>query len=203
MLDCVIDELNMDYVSSANHGKHVPGEIGIWVFVFGDMLLFGLLFVVFAYYRGLDIELFQQSQLHLNQNWGALNTVLLLTSSWFVVLGVSAFKKNLRTISLKFMSMAWMCGFGFALVKFFEYGEKIEHGITLTTNDFFMYYYMLTGIHFVHLIIGMAVLTYMISRLRHNTPLAEEMSLIESGATYWHMVDLLWIILFSILYLIK
>ena len=189
--------------SNAVKEKHIPGEAGIWIFVLGDMFIFGLFFVTFAYYRGLDLELFQQSQLKLNQNWGALNTVLLLTSSWFVVIGVSALKKNLRAMSRICLSMAWLCGLGFALVKFFEYGEKLNHGITLTTNDFFMYYYIFTGIHFLHLIIGMGVLTYMILRLRHDRPLAEDMPIIESGATYWHMVDLLWIILFSILYLIK
>jgi nitric oxide reductase NorE protein len=183
--------------------KHIPGETGIWVFVLGDMFIFGLFFVTFAYYRSVDLALFQQSQLELNQNWGALNTVLLLTSSWFVVIGMSAIRKNFRTMSRACLSLAWLCGFGFGVVKFFEYGEKIEHGITLTSNDFFMYYYIFTGIHFLHLIIGLCVLAYLILRLGKNKPLAEDLSLLEGGATYWHMVDLLWIVLFSILYLIK
>ncbi|MEX1670946.1 cytochrome c oxidase subunit 3 family protein [Zhongshania guokunii] len=183
--------------------KHIPGEAGIWVFVLGDMFVFGLFFVTFAYYRGLNLEMFQQSQLKLNQNWGALNTVLLLTSSWFVVIGMSAIRQGFRRMSRICLSLAWLCGLGFATVKFFEYGEKISHGITLTTNDFFMYYYIFTGIHFLHLIIGMGVLAYMILRLGHNKPLADDLAILESGATYWHMVDLLWIILFSTLYLIK
>ena len=183
--------------------KHIPGEAGIWVFVLGDMFIFGLFFVTFAYYRGLDIELFQQSQLKLTQNWGALNTVLLLTSSWFVVVGMSAIRQGYRSMAGKCLSLAWLCGLGFSIVKFFEYGEKINDGITLATNDFFMYYYIFTGIHFLHLIIGMGVLAYMILRLRGNKVLSGDLALFESGATYWHMVDLLWIILFSILYLIK
>jgi nitric oxide reductase NorE protein len=189
--------------SSTAMEKHIPGEAGVWILVIGDMFVFGLFFVTFAYYRGLDLELFQQSQLKLNQNWGALNTVLLLTSSWFVVIGVSALRKNFRTMSRTFLSLAWLCGLGFVLVKFFEYSEKIKHGITITTNDFFMYYYIFTSLHFLHLIVGMGVLTYMICRLRHDRHVADDLPLIESGATYWHMVDLLWIILFSILYLIK
>ncbi|MEX1667407.1 cytochrome c oxidase subunit 3 family protein [Zhongshania guokunii] len=190
-------------MSSLTKEKHIPGEAGIWIFVLGDMFIFGLFFVTFAYYRSFDLELFQSSQAQLNQNWGALNTVLLLTSSWFVVLGMSAVRKGLRGMARKCLSLAWLCGLGFGIVKIFEYGEKIEHGINLTTNDFFMYYYIFTGIHFLHLIIGMGVLTYMILRLRHNKPLKDDLALLESGATYWHMVDLLWIVLFSILYLIK
>lgn len=178
--------------------KHIPGEAGIWIFVLGDMFVFGLFFVTFAYYRSLDIALFQQSQVKLNLNWGALNTVLLLTSSWFVVVGMSAIRQGIRRMA----RVCLLCGLGFGVVKFFEYGEKISHGITLTTNDFFMYYYIFTGIHFLHLLIAMGVLSYMILRLGRNNTLAKDLPVLESGATYWHMVDLLWIILFSILYLI-
>lgn len=183
--------------------KHIPGEVGIWVFVLGDMFIFDLFFVTFAYYRNLDVALFQQSQAKLNQNWGALNTVLLLTSSWFVVIGMSATRQAYRRMARIFLSLAWLCGLGFGVVKFFEYGEKISHGITLTTNNFFMYYYIFTGIHFLHLLLGMGVLAYMILRLGRNNTLASDLPVLESGASYWHMVDLLWIILFSILYLIK
>ena len=171
--------------------KHIPGEVGIWVFVLGDMFIFGLFFVTFAYYRNLDVALFQQSQAKLNQNWGALNTVLLLTSSWFVVIGMSAIRQAYRRMARIFLSLAWLCGLGFGVVKFFEYGEKISHGITLTTNNFF------------HLLLGMGVLAYMILRLGRNNTLASDLPVLESGASYWHMVDLLWIILFSILYLIQ
>ncbi len=116
--------------------KHIPGEAGIWIFVLGDMFIFGLFFVIFAYYRSLDIALFQQSQVKLNLNWGALNTVLLLTSSWFVVVGMSAIRQGIRHMARVCLSPVWLCGLGFGVVKFFEYGEKISHGITLTTNDF-------------------------------------------------------------------
>lgn len=183
--------------------RHVPGEVGIWVFVLGDMFVFGLFFLTFAYYRGLDVELFQRSQADLNQNWGALNTVLLLTSSWFVVVGVSAVKNEARRVARVCLSLAWLCGLGFSIVKFFEYGEKIEYGVILTTNEFFMYYYIFTGIHFVHLIIGMLVLSFLIFRLGKSKCLSEDVPIMEGGATYWHMVDLLWIILFALLYLIK
>lgn len=104
--------------------KHIPGEAGIWIFVLGDMFVFGLFFVTFAYYRSLDIALFQQSQVKLNLNWGALNTVLLLTSSWFVVVGMSAIRRGIRRMARVCLALVWLCGLGFGLVKFFEYGEK-------------------------------------------------------------------------------
>ena len=127
----------------------------------------------------------------------------MLSSSWFVVLGVQSVRKNMSSLAGKFFLGGFCCGLAFAVVKFFEWGEKISDDITLTTNDFFMYYYMLTGIHFLHVIIGMGVLIFLWSISRRNNYNKKDISNIESGASYWHMVDLLWIALFPLLYLVK
>lgn len=184
-------------------GKHLPGEEGVWVFIFGDMVVFSLFFLVFLYYRNLDIPTFTASQALLNLNWGALNTALLLTSSWFVALGLHAARKSLAALASKLFSLAFLCGVGFCLVKFFEWSEKIQAGHTLTSNDFFMYYYIFTGIHFLHLIIGMGVLAFLVVRARAGKCAAGDIHVYESGGAYWHMVDLLWIVLFPLLYLVK
>ncbi|MCZ6892848.1 MAG: cytochrome c oxidase subunit 3 [Gammaproteobacteria bacterium] len=182
---------------------HVPGEVGVWVFVLGDMLVFGLFFTVFVYYRGLDIDVFLQAQTTLNPNYGALNTLLLLLSSWFVVLAVSDVREATGKIAPTLFSLAFVCGCGFAIVKFFEYGEKLNAGIGVTTNDFFMYYYIFTGIHFLHVLIGMGVLVFLWAMARAGVSETQDMKLMESGAIYWHMVDLLWIVLFPLLYLMR
>lgn len=182
--------------------KHIPGEAGIWIFIFGDMFIFALFFAVFAFYQSEQRELFQASQATLNVNYGALNTLLLLTSSWFVVMAVNAVRAQLRRQARWLFFLAFACGAGFSIVKIFEYSEKVKMGFTLTTNDFYMYYYIFTGIHFVHVIIGMGLLAFVMMRLS-GKPKQKEIEFFEVSASYWHMVDILWIILFPLIYLMQ
>ncbi|MBS0370540.1 MAG: cytochrome c oxidase subunit 3 family protein [Proteobacteria bacterium] len=182
---------------------HIPGEAGIWVFVLGDLLMFALAFVLFTYYRAGDPALFAAGQATLNQNYGVINTLLLLSSSWFVVLAIHAAKDRAAVPAANFLVLAFACGGGFVAVKFMEYGEKLRAGLSLTTNDFFMYYYVLTGLHFAHVAIGMVVLIFLWRRCRAGIASERDIGFLESGATYWHMVDVLWIILFPLIYLLK
>ena len=190
-------------VDTVEDERHLPGEGGVWIFIVGDMIIFSVFFCVFLYYRSLDPILFDTSREQLNQHFGAFNTLLLLTSSWFVVLALQSARKNLGRYSQRLFLAAFLCGVGFAVSKFFEYGEKIGNGITLTTNDFFMFYYVLTAIHFLHLIIGMGVLFYLYRVCAKASLSANDIRNLESGASYWHMVDLLWIVLFPLLYLVR
>lgn len=198
-----ISESKTDLKNIRDDEKHLPGEAGIWIFIFGDMLLFSLFFLMFLYYRNLDIDTFVSSQSLLNLNLGAVNTLLLLTSSWFVALGLHAARKAQSDSAAKLFSLAFLCGLGFGFVKYLEWGEKIRAGYTLTSNDFFMYYYVFTGIHFLHVIIGMGVLAFLVAKARAGKCLSEDVPTYESGGAYWHMVDLLWIVLFPLLYLVK
>ena len=186
----------------------------MWVFILGDMLMFALLFGVFVYYRAQDPALYIQSQTTLNQGFGAINTLLLLTSSWFVVGAVQDVRRQRADRGCVRIILALLCGAGFITVKFFEYREKISAGITLTSNDFYMYYYMLTGIHLLHVVIGMGVLVFLWRTLRqsalHLSTLPQNarspesvVAHLESGASFWHLVDMLWIFLFALLYLMK
>jgi nitric oxide reductase NorE protein len=182
---------------------HLPGEVGVWVFILGDMVVFSLFFVTFMYYRAEDVEMFAASQAMLDQNRGALNTLLLLASSWFVVLGVRALHKGVARLAPKLFGLAFLCGLGFVIVKFFEYSEKIRHSMTPATNDFFMFYFIFTGIHLLHVLIGLGVLAFMIMHLRKYATTTPNLVLVEGGASYWRMVDLLWIVLFPLFYLMK
>jgi len=188
---------------AASRGGRIPGEAGVWFFILGDMVMFGLFFTVFVYYRAADVELFAAAQHSLNQTYGALNTLLLLTSSWFVVHAVESARGDHAPRARALLACAFLCGLGFLVVKYFEYGEKIRAGLTITSNDFFMYYYMLTGIHLLHVTLGMGVLAYLWQRLRGGTQLGAHMSALESGASFWHMVDILWIVLFALVYLMR
>lgn len=182
--------------------QYIPGEVGIWVFVLGDMMIFALFFCVFVWYRADDPVLYAESQALLNQNYGAINTVLLLLSSWFVVMALTGARQGMGVVVPRLFAGAWLCGFGFAVLKVIEYSEKVGQGLTLTTNDFFMYYYIFTGIHALHLLIGLGVLTYLIIRSHGGGRGPSDISVFESGATFWHMVDLLWIVLFPLIYLV-
>ena len=182
--------------------KHLPGEEGIWVFVLGDMLLFALFFGTFLFYRNEQTELFLQSQLLLNKNYGVVNTLLLLTSSWFVATAVHMYRRNNTEWAARLLASGFLCGLGFAIIKVVEFSEKIKAGITLNSNDFFMFYFMFTGIHFLHVLIGLGVLFFATHAVLQK-PDGSGIRSLENGATFWHMVDLLWIVLFPLIYLLK
>lgn len=183
--------------------ERFPGEPGIWVFVLGDMLIFGLFFSVFTYYRAHDLAAFVAGQATLSQNYGALNTVILLLSSWFVVMGMIDVRERDGRLAPRLFALAFLCGAAFLAVKFFEWGAKFDAGIGITTSDFYMYYFIYTGLHLVHVLIGMGVLAFVWHAARLGVTSEHELKLVESGCIFWHMVDLLWIVLFPLLYLMQ
>jgi nitric oxide reductase NorE protein len=181
----------------------LPGEAGVWVLIAGDLVMFSIFFIAFMYYRSFDAEVYTQSQAHLSQMLGAVNTVLMLTSSWFVATAVHLARERAGVLSRTCLIFAILCGAAFCTVKVIEYHEKLAVGITPQTNDFYMFYFMLTGIHCLHVVLGIGVLAFMTRILRARPIKDESLRMLESGASFWHLVDLLWIVLFAILYLVK
>lgn len=181
---------------------HVPGEAGVWVLILGDLLVFAAFFLTFLDYRGREVVVFVQSQAALNRDLGLINTALLLTSSLLVAVAVHRARDGRRFAPLLFAG-ALVCGLGFVAVKVVEYGEKFTAGIGFTTNSFFMLYFAFTGIHLFHVLLGLGVLAYLAVASRPAGAAAGRMIAIESGASFWHMVDLLWIILFALIYLLR
>jgi nitric oxide reductase NorE protein len=180
---------------------HIPGESSMWFFVIGDLLIFGVYFVAYMYYRGQDHDLFLQSQARLNLDIGAINTLVLLTSSLFVALGTSAARAGKTADGVRLFAIAVACGAAFPLLKLFEYVPEITAGVTPGTNLFFMYYFVMTGLHLCHVMLGLVILSFIIRNLRGSAK--PNISFVETGATYWHMVDILWLILFALLYLMR
>ena len=182
---------------------HVPGEEGVWLLISGDLILFSLLFATFLWMRGEQLEVFTAGHARVNQTWGLVNTLLMLTSSWFVATAVKAARRELTAITVRCFLAALLCGAGFIGVKVFEYGEKLRAGFTITTNDFFMLYFIYTGLHLLHVVIGMGVLTTLMLYSRSGGfAVGNKLRNLESGASFWHLVDLLWIVLFALLYLV-
>jgi nitric oxide reductase NorE protein len=192
---------SLEAAKSAQRKAHVPGEEGVWVFIFGDLLVFAAFFITYAVERRGKLELFTSSQALLDRQLGLLNTLLLLTSSWCVAQAVSAVRRE-DPRARPLIGGAILLGLGFVAVKFFEYGAKISAGITLNTNSFFIYYYMFTAIHLIHVLIGLGVLTLIFSRFDRSGHYRADVALIEGGGAFWHLVDLLWIVLFALLYLL-
>lgn len=187
--------------TSVGRKTHLPADGSMWVFVLGDLVIFGAYFLIFMVYRNQEHQLFLDSQRHLSLTIGTVNTLLLLTSSWFVANGVVATRAGEYRRAL---TMTWCgggCGVLFALVKAYEWGSKINAGLTFPHNDFYMFYYMLTGIHLFHVLLGLVFLGVVVAELRN--PHKRRPSMVETGATYWHMVDLLWIVIFGLLYVMR
>lgn len=182
--------------------REVPGETGVWVFIIGDLLMFSLLFGVFLFYRREDPAVFELAQVGLRQDLALANTVLLLTSSWFVVRGLTAFRAGLQRSSILFFRAALACGVGFVVLKYVEYSEKFSDGITIDTNNFYTYYFVLTGIHLIHLVVGLGVLHFLTQVAAKADVTRSDHGSVESGCLYWHMVDLLWIVILAIIYLV-
>lgn len=181
---------------------HIPGEAGIWLLIAGDLLMFSVLFVIFLVYRAGDLAVFQAGHARLNQTWGLVNTILMLSSSWLVATAIQTARRQMRRVVVACFGLALLCGLGFIVVKVFEYSEKIRADLTLTTNDFFMLYFSYTGIHLIHVVIGMGVLTTLMLYSRSGNFVPGKLRNLESGASFWHLVDLLWIVLFALLYLV-
>jgi nitric oxide reductase NorE protein len=184
--------------------KHVPGEPGIWILIFGDMVVFTVLFAVYLNGRRGNTALFAESQAELNKTLGAINTLVLLCSSMLVVLAALAFRSDRsRHLASRLTVAGAAVGSCFVVVKVVEYHEKVTAGLTPSTNGFFMYYFVLTGLHLAHVVIGLVVLTALSRLARNPAPTRTHIAFFEGGACFWHMVDLLWLIIFPLLFLVR
>lgn len=184
------------------HG-HPPGDLAIWVFIFAELLVFAVFFAAYAFARAKNVALFNEMQGTLNRSTGALNTLFLITASWFVALAAAAIKEDRPDASrrtARWLAAGIVCGAGFLVVKGAEYADKLAQGINLSTNTFYMFYLSLTFFHFMHVILGMVILVAIWLKTRRGGYSAGDHHGLETGASYWHMVDLVWIILFPLVY---
>ena len=190
--------------------KYPPGDFAIWIIIYVELVTFGLLFAGYAFSRRSHIEMFNDSQLLLNQTSGFINTLILITSSYFVVKAVQSItgmtqesikESNLR--ASKWLLYAIICGIAFLVIKFSEFYYIFGEGITLSTNKFFMFYLLLTVFHFMHVLLGSVILFNIYQKTRTEGYTPNDHRGFETGASYWHMVDLLWIVLFPLVYIIR
>lgn len=199
----LVDTFEPMTLPPSDHDDALPGDLALWIFIFAEMLAFGVLFVAYAFTRAHNVELFNESQLTLNRTSGAINTLVLITSSYFVVQGVSAIKRGFSASCAYWLSGAFLLGGVFVAIKMVEFHDKFVAGITLSTNAFYMFYLALTFFHFMHVLMGMIILACVILKARRGGYSKLDHVGVETGASFWHMVDLLWIILFPLVYVIR
>lgn len=179
------------------------GDLAVWLIICAEMLAFGILFLSYAGARALDVAQFNAAQATLSLHSGALNTVLLILGSWCVVRGIAAVRVDAVSRGAQWLLASMACGGGFLLTKTLEFAEKFAQGYDLSTNTFYMFYFLLTGFHYLHVVVAMVFLGILWFRTWRGYYGAHNTHALESGAAFWHMVDLLWIILFPLIYVMR
>lgn len=183
--------------------QRLVGDLAIWFVIMIELLTFGLFFLTYAFKRAHQVELFNRMQLTLDLHAGVINTVLLITSSWCVANSVHAVRNDNSKIGARWLAVSMLCGGGFLWMKIHEFNAKFAAGIDMSTNDFYMFYFMLAGFHMLHVVVGMVILAVLWVGTWRGRYGAQNAHPLETGAAFWHMVDLLWIILFPLVYVMR
>lgn len=203
------------HFESAEH-EFDTSKFGMWLFLVTEIMLFGGLFVAYIIFRGLYPEMFHEASHHLNKVMGATNTLVLIFSSWTMANAVGMAQRNERKKSFWLMAVTIVCACVFLVIKYFEYHHKFEdgllpgayfdptkNGLTHPKSDlFFSLYFMMTGLHGLHVLIGMSLIMWVMKRTAQNEFTDHYYTPVEMVGLYWHLVDLIWIYLFPLLYLI-
>ncbi len=188
---------NIDYKNI----YYPPGGILIWMIIFLELITFGAALIAMAYYGNQELELFHDSSLKLSKTFGLINTMFLLTSGFLMAISLAELKKGNKKKFEKSLLLTMFFGILFLGLKSFEYYEKISEGFDISYNTFFTFYWMLTLFHVIHVIVGLVILTsvyFGISKEKSNTSIED----VESSAAFWHMCDLIWMLLFPVIYLL-
>lgn len=181
--------------------RRIPGGRDIWVFVLFESLVFTAYFCVYLFNRTQHERAFLAGQSHLLLWLGVLDTIVLLTSSWTMALGVQHARTGRLDTARRMAILTAGLGFVFLVLKIVEWVRLIHMGDTFTSSEFFQYYFFLTAIHFVHLLIGFVVLGVLMYQLSKEKRCSQ--ATVETCATYWHSVDFYWVLIFALLYVVR
>ena len=171
----------------------LPGDLMMWILIVSELAVFGAGLVAFMGVRLTDVSGFALSQDHLNRTAGAINTIVLVSSGFAAAMATRS-DGTRRGVTRIWLGVAMVLGAVFLWVKWLEYADKARQGIDIDTNGFFTFYYLLTGFHAMHVIAGLVIFCLLLWRPSPGN--------VTAGAMFWHMVDLIWVLLFPILYLV-
>lgn len=194
------------------HKDYIGSKLGMWLFLFTEILLFGGLFILYSVYLHKYPLEFHTAGQDLNVYFGAGNTVVLLTSSLTMALSIIAIQRSDKKLSMILLSITLILAFAFLVNKYFEWGAKFHHGIYPDSSHllerphgeiiFFGLYFTMTGLHGLHVLIGAAIIIYNLIMIKRDKINSHDFVLLENTGLYWHLVDLIWIYLFPLFYLI-
>jgi cytochrome c oxidase subunit III len=203
---------NTDIAVNHTHRDDVASKMGMWLFLLTELLLFGGLFILYASYRFLYSDDFSVAALKLDRLIGTVNTIILLTSSLTVVLSIVALQKKQKIFSIFLLLFTMACGLTFLINKFFEWSAKFHHGIypkgpemvNLPDGEVVFYglYFVMTGLHGLHVIVGLIFFTFILVFIIKEKITFDNYQKLENAGLYWHLVDIIWIFLFPLFYLI-
>ncbi|HRY99168.1 MAG TPA: cytochrome c oxidase subunit 3 [Bacteroidales bacterium] len=177
-----------------------PGGLLIWLIILLEVITFGVALIAFVWQRADHLLQFQASRDHLNVALGTVNTIMLLISGFFVAGAVHHARQGLGHTSRQSLLAGIGGGAVFVFLKVLEYQDKLEAGLGLYYDRFFTFYWLLTGFHLVHVLVGLAILGYFVL-VRRGDGTPQQLEDLEAGAAFWHMCDLIWLLLFPVLYL--
>lgn len=188
-------------LASESNSRQLPGDLAVWIFIFAELAVFGILFIGFAVARSLDPATFQAGRDILHPWIGLLNTAALITASYLVATAVHQFREKRSSVHLRlWLAVAVSCIY--TIGKMYEYVNLYSQGYNLGTDTFFMFYFFLTFFHFMHVILGQIILIILAVKVGNGDYDGSDMNGMESGASYWHMVDLVWLVLFPMIYVL-
>lgn len=194
------------------HRDDIGSKMGMWLFLFTELLLFGGMFILYASYRFIYPDAFKVAAMRLDLLIGSVNTIMLLTSSLTVALSIAALQRKQKTFSLFLLGFTVIAGGAFLVNKYFEWSAKIHHGIypkgpemaNLSDGEVVFYglYYVMTGLHALHVIVGLIFIIVMMWFIYKDKLTFDNHQKLENAGLYWHLVDIIWIFLFPLFYLI-
>jgi len=200
----VVNAVNVAVAESTpSEEPRLAGDLVIWLVILAELLTFGILFLAFSVTRARQLALFTASQRTLDLHSGVINTLLLITGSWCVAHAVHRVRLDDCRRGVYWLSGAVLCGGGFLGMKLSEYAAKARAGLDMSSNDFYMLYFMLTGFHFLHVLVGVLFLCVLLFHTARGRYGSANSHALETGAAFWHMVDLLWIVLFPLIYVMR
>ena len=194
------------------HRDYTGAKLGMWLFLFTEILLFGGMFLLYAVYRTVNTAEFHEAAREMSVTLGAANTVILLSSSLTMALSISAIKRGEKARSLAYQAATVLLGLAFLANKYVEWSGHIHHGLYPDSpelaamshgeNLYFGLYYVMTGIHGLHVLIGAGIICYTFVLTRLGKVSAADYIKLENTGLFWHLVDVIWIYLFPLFYLI-
>ncbi len=194
------------------HSDESGKKLGMWLFLYTEIILFGGLFVLYAVYFSKYTADFIEGGKELSRLFGVINTAILLLSSFAVAASITAIQKRQKQMVQAGLIVSLICGLVFLVNKYVEWGDKIAHGIYPNSeklvdgpsgqNIFFGLYYVITGLHGIHIIIGMTLLCVSLVFVQKEKITYDKFALLENSGLYWHLVDLIWIFIFPLFYLV-